>query len=102
MLCTREIQKSIRDSVHKLLSDQIEAMGMSELFTILNTEIRGPHGSQIFFSGLSDVTATALKSIEGVDICWCEEAQAISSKSWKTLIPTIRKEGSEIWVTYNP
>lgn len=102
VLCTREIQKSIQQSVHQLLSDQIEAMGMSGLFTILNAEIRGPHGSQIFFSGLSDVTATALKSFEGVDICWCEEAQAISAKSWKTLIPTIRKEGSEIWVTYNP
>ena len=102
VLCTREIQKSIQQSVHQLLADQIEAMGMGALFTVLNTEIRGPHGSQIFFSGLSDVTASALKSFEGVDICWCEEAQAISAKSWKTLIPTIRKEGSEIWVTYNP
>ena len=102
VLCTREIQKSIQQSVHQLLSDQIESMGMGELFTILNNEIRGVNGSQIFFSGLSDVTATALKSFEGVDIVWCEEAQAISAKSWKTLIPTIRKEGSEIWVTYNP
>lgn len=102
VLCTREVQKSIQQSVHQLLSDQIEAMGLSSAFEVLNTEIRGPHGSQIFFSGLSDVTATALKSFEGVDICWCEEAQTISAKSWKTLIPTIRKEGSEIWVTYNP
>lgn len=102
VLCTREIQKSIQQSVHQLLSDQIEAMGLSEVFDVLNTEIRCKNGSQIFFSGLSDVTATALKSFEGVDVCWCEEAQAISSKSWKTLIPTIRKEGSEIWVTYNP
>jgi len=102
ILCTREIQKSIQQSVHQLLSDQIEAMGLTDAFEILNTEIRGPHGSQIFFSGLSDITATALKSFEGVDICWCEEAQAISAKSWKTLIPTIRKEKSEIWVTYNP
>ena len=102
ILCTREIQKNIQQSVHQLLSDQIEAMGLSAAFEVLQTEIRGPHGSQIFFSGLSDITATGLKSFEGVDIVWCEEAQAISAKSWKTLIPTIRKEGSEIWVTYNP
>ena len=102
VLCTREIQKSIQQSVHQLLSDQIEAMGLGGVFEVLQTEIRGPHGSCFYFSGLSDVTATALKSFEGVDICWCEEAQAISAKSWKTLIPTIRKEGSEIWVTYNP
>lgn len=102
VLCTREVQKSIQQSVHQLLSDQIEAMGLSSLFTILNTEIQGPHGSAIYFAGLSDVTATTLKSFEGVDICWCEEAQAISEKSWKILTPTIRKAGSEIWVTYNP
>ena len=102
VLCTREIQKSIQQSVHQLLSDQIAAMGLAPVFEILQTEIRGPHGSCFYFSGLSDVTATALKSFEGVDVCWCEEAQAISAKSWKTLIPTIRKEGSEIWVTYNP
>lgn len=102
ILCTREIQKNIQQSVHQLLSDQIDAMGLSSAFEVLQTEIRGPHGSQIFFSGLSDITATGLKSFEGVDIVWCEEAQAISAKSWKTLIPTIRKEGSEIWVTYNP
>lgn len=102
VLCTREIQKNIQQSVHQLLSDQIEAMGLTSAFEVLQTEIRGPNGSQIFFSGLSDITATGLKSFEGVDIVWCEEAQAISAKSWKTLIPTIRKEGSEIWVTYNP
>lgn len=102
VLCTREIQKSIQQSVHQLLSDQIASLGLSGVFEILQTEIRGPHGSCIYFSGLSDITATALKSFEGVDIAWCEEAQAISAKSWKTLTPTIRKEGSEIWVTYNP
>lgn len=77
-------------------------MGLTSAFEILQTEIRCTNGSAIYFSGLSDVTATALKSFEGVDIAWCEEAQAISAKSWKTLIPTIRKEGSEIWATYNP
>ena len=102
VLCTREIQKSIQQSVHQLLCDQIEGLGLTALFEVLQTEIRGPHGSCIYFSGLSDVTAAALKSFEGVDVCWCEEAQAISAKSWKTLTPTIRKEGSEIWVTFNP
>lgn len=102
VLCTREVQKSIQQSVHQLLSDQIAAMGLSHLFRILEKEIQGPNGSAIYFSGLSDVTATTLKSFEGVDICWCEEAQTISEKSWKTLTPTIRKAGSEIWVTYNP
>jgi phage terminase large subunit len=102
VLCTREVQKSIQQSVHQLLADQIQALGLQSLFTVLQTEIQGPHGSAIYFAGLSDVTATTLKSFEGVDICWCEEAQAISEKSWKILTPTIRKAGSEIWVTYNP
>ena len=102
VLCTREIQKSIQQSVHQLLSDQIAALGLSAVFEVLQTEIRGPNGSCFYFSGLSDITAATLKSFEGIDVVWCEEAQSISDKSWKTLIPTIRKEGSEIWVTYNP
>ena len=102
VLCTREVQKSIQQSVHQLLSDQIEALGLGPFFEILATEIRGPNGSAIYFGGLSDQTAESLKSYEGVDIVWCEEAQAISKRSWNILIPTIRKEGSEIWITYNP
>jgi len=102
VLCTREVQKSIQQSVHQLLSDQIESIGLGPFFEILATEIRGPHGSAIYFGGLSDQTAESLKSYEGVDIVWCEEAQAISKRSWNILIPTIRKDGSEIWITYNP
>ena len=102
VLCTREIQKSIQQSVHQLLGDQIEALGLKDYFEILEKEIRGVNGSEIYFSGLSDITATTLKSFEGVDICWCEEAQSITERSWKILTPTIRKEGSEIWITYNP
>jgi phage terminase large subunit len=102
ILCTREVQKSIQQSVHQLLADQIDALGLNEFYEVLKTEIRGLNGTQIYFSGLSDITADSLKSFEGVDICWCEEAQSITEKSWKTLIPTIRKEGSEIWATYNP
>lgn len=102
ILCAREVQKSIKDSVHKLLSDQIEAMGLSDKFQVLETEIRGANGSEFLFSGLSNQTAANIKSFEGVDVCWVEEAQAVSKKSWDLLIPTIRKPGSEIWVTFNP
>ena len=102
VLCTREVQKSIAQSVHQLLRDQIEALGLSGQYEVLTTEIRGKNGTQFFFSGLSDQTAESLKSFEGVDVCWCEEAQAISKRSWDILIPTIRKDGSEIWVSFNP
>jgi phage terminase large subunit len=102
VLCTREIQKSIRDSVHRLLSDQIERMGLQSHFRVLDTEIRGKNGSEFLFTGLSNQTADSVKSFEGVDIAWCEEAQSISKRSWDVLIPTIRKEGSEIWVSFNP
>ena len=102
ILCTREVQKSIAQSVHQLLKDQIEDLGLGHLYEVLATEIRGKNGTQFFFSGLSDQTAESLKSFEGVDICWCEEAQAISRRSWDILIPTIRKESSEIWISFNP
>jgi phage terminase large subunit len=102
VLCTREVQKSIAQSVHQLLRDQIDALGLSSFYDVLATEIRGKNGTQFFFSGLSDMTAESLKSFEGVDVCWCEEAQAITRRSWDILIPTIRKEGSEIWVSFNP
>lgn len=102
ILCTREVQKSIKDSVHKLLKDQIEALGLAGRYQVLATEIRGANGTEILFAGLSDQTAESIKSFEGVDIVWCEEAQAISKRSWDILIPTIRKPGSEIWVSMNP
>lgn len=102
VLCTREVQKSIKDSVHRLLSDQIERLGLQKQFRILETEIRGANGSEFLFAGLSNQTADSIKSFEGVDVCWCEEAQSITKKSWNTLIPTIRKEGSEIWISFNP
>lgn len=102
ILCTREVQKSIRQSVHALLSDQIKAMGLGREFTILETEIRTRNGSLFSFSGLAHHTVESIKSIEGVDICWVEEAQTVSRKSWEILIPTIRKPSSEIWVTFNP
>ena len=102
VLCTREVQKSIQQSVHQLLADQVQALGLQSFYTVLSSEIRGANGSQFFFAGLSDQTAETLKSFEGVDVVWCEEAQAITKKSWNVLIPTIRKPGSEIWVSFNP
>ena len=102
ILCTREVQKSNKDSVHKLLSDQIQAMGLGGHFDVLNTEIRGINGSEFIFGGLADHTVGSIKSYEGIDVCWVEEAQSVSKRSWDILIPTIRKEKSEIWVTFNP
>ena len=102
ILCTREVQKSIKDSVHKLLGDQIQAMGLGAHFHVLETEIRGINGSEIIFAGLSGQTVESIKSYEGIDKVWAEEAQVVSKRSWDILIPTIRKDGSEIWVTLNP
>lgn len=102
VLCTREVQKSIRDSVHKLLSDQVQALGLGEFYEVQQTTLKGRNGTEFLFSGLSDQTAESIKSYESIDLCWVEEAQAVSGRSWNILIPTIRKAGSEIWITFNP
>lgn len=103
ILCTREVQKSIKDSVHALLSDQIAALGFGKDFQVLETEIRCTvTGSVFLFGGLQQHTVESIKSFEGCDIVWVEEAQSVSGKSWDVLIPTIRKPGSEIWITLNP
>lgn len=102
VLCTREVQRSIKDSVHKLLSDQIEALDLLGQYQVLSTEIRGRNGSEFIFAGLADQTAASIKSYEGIDRVWIEEAQAVSQRSLDILIPTIRKEGSEIWISFNP
>lgn len=102
ILCAREVQKSIKQSVHQLLSDQIQAMGMGSYYQVLDTEIRGANGSLFSFAGLASHTVESVKSFEGCDIVWVEEAQTVSKKSWDILIPTIRKENSEIWVSFNP
>lgn len=101
VLCAREIQRSIRDSVHQLLRDQIAALGMESFFQVLDSEIRGKNGSLFTFAGLRHNIAN-VRSKEGVDIVWVEEANLVSKSSWDALIPTIRKEESEIWVTFNP
>ncbi len=102
ILCAREVQKSMRDSVHRLLKDTIVRLGLESFFEVLDTEIRGANGSLFLFSGLQSHTVDSIKSFEGVDIVWVEEAHGVSKKSWDVLIPTIRKEESEIWLTLNP
>lgn len=102
ILCAREVQKSIKDSVHRLLSDQIVELGLEGFYEILETEIRGKNGTVFLFAGLASHTVASIKSYEGCDIVWVEEAQTVSKKSWDTLIPTIRKDSSEIWVSFNP
>jgi len=101
VLCAREYQTSIKDSVHKLLCDQITLMGLEGFYEITQSAIRGKNGTEFAFVGLKNNVAN-VKSYEGVDYCWVEEAQTVSRHSWNTLIPTIRKEGSEIWITFNP
>ena len=102
VLCTREVQKSIKDSVHRLLTDQIQALGLGHLYEVLETEVRGANGSLFVFAGLAQHTVESIKSFEGVDIVWVEEAQVVTKRSWDVLTPTIRKPGSEIWLTLNP
>jgi phage terminase large subunit len=101
VLCARELQNSITDSVHALLADQIKSMKLEEFYEIQNTVIYGKNGTELLFAGLKH-NITKIKSFEGVDLCWVEEAQTVSKSSWDTLIPTIRKEESEIWITFNP
>jgi phage terminase large subunit len=101
VLCAREYMTSMKDSVHKLLSDQIQALGLLGFYEITQASIRGANGTEFAFAGLKNNVAN-IKSYEGVDVCWVEEAQTVSRLSWNVLIPTIRKEKSEIWVSFNP
>jgi phage terminase large subunit len=101
ILCAREIQKSINESVHQLLRDQIVALGLTDFYEVLAAEIRGKNGTQFAYAGLKH-NIQNVKSKEGLDIVWVEEAANTSKNSWETLVPTIRKEGSEIWVSFNP
>lgn len=101
ILCTREFQSSIKDSVHPLLAHYINELGLSAFFTINREGIFHSNGSEFLFKGLR-LNIGEIKSMEGIDICWVEEAQSISKLSWDTLVPTIRRPRSEIWVSFNP
>lgn len=102
-VCIREIQKSLKFSAKRLIEQKIEDLKVSHLFNITQTEIRAINGKGIIlFQGMQDHTADSIKSLEGFDIAWVEEAQNLSARSLQLLRPTIRKEGSEIWFSWNP
>jgi len=101
ILCTREFQTSIKDSVHKALGDLIDEMGLGGFYRVGQTRIVGVNGTEFIFAGLRH-NVDSIKSTEGVTIAWVEEAQVVSEDSWKILTPTVRKKGSEIWVSFNP
>lgn len=101
-VCIREVQNSIKESVRQLIVDKIGKLGIGGHFDILESEIRGSNGSLIIFRGMQAYNAENIKSLEDYDIAWVEEAQSLSEKSLRLLRPTIRKEGSEIWFSWNP
>lgn len=101
VVCCREIQRSIKDSVKRLLDDKIEQLGLQDFYQSTDTEIRGQNGSLFVFAGLRTNPDT-LKSMEAVDIAWVEEAHSVSERSLNILVPTVRQPGSEIWLSWNP
>lgn len=100
--CVREVQKSLKNSVKLLVEDKIKALGVAHLFTVLEAEIKTPGGGVIMFQGMQNHTADSIKSLEGFDVAWVEEAQSLSQRSLDLLRPTIRKPGSELWFSWNP
>jgi phage terminase large subunit len=102
VVCIREVQNSIKDSVRQLLVDKLAKLGVQTAFEVLETEIRGPAGSLIVFKGMQSYNADNIKSLEAYDLAWVEEAQTFSQHSLDLLRPTLRKEGSELWFSWNP
>jgi len=104
ILCARELQSSIRESVHQLLESRIDKLGVRELFDVQKSTILGTNGSEFIFKGIR-FNISEIKSMEGIDICWVEEAQNVSETSWSIITPTIRTgknlENSEIWLSWN-
>ncbi len=101
ILCTREYQSSIAESVYKVLIDQIVRLNLQDYYEApQRTIIKSKCGSEFIFKGLK-MNIMEIKSTEGIDICWVEEAQMMSDESWQILIPTIRKPNSEIWMSFN-
>ncbi len=100
--CIREVQKSLDQSVKRLLEDKIKTLGVGRLFGVHAYEIKTPGDGLIIFQGMQNHTADSIKSLEGFDGAWVEEAQSLSQRSLDLLRPTIRKEGSELWFSWNP
>jgi len=101
-VCVREVQKSLKESAKRLIEDKIESMGLSPYFNVQQDRIITPGNGVILFQGMQDHTADSIKSLEGMNVAWCEESQSLSSRSLELLRPTIRAPGSEIWFTWNP
>lgn len=101
VVCIREVQKTLEQSVKRLIEDKLETYNPPG-FEVLRSEIKTPGGGLIIFMGMQDHTAASIKSLEGFDIAWVEEAQSLSQRSLDLLRPTIRKPGSEIWFSWNP
>ena len=101
-VCIREIQLTLNQSVKKLLELKIQEMGVQAHFRVLNTHIESDKGGRIIFQGMQNHNADSIKSLEGYDRAWVEEAQSLSQRSLDLLRPTIRKDGSEIWFSWNP
>lgn len=102
VVCVREVQSSIKESVKQLIVDKITELNVGSEFQVLDQEIRGVNGSLIIFRGMQSYNSENIKSLEGFDICWVEEAQVLSATSLRMLRPTLRREGSEFWFSYNP
>ena len=101
-VCVREVQKSLSQSVKRLIEDKIERMGVGPLFEVQEARIKTPGDGLIIFQGMQNHTADSIKSLEGYDIAWVEEAQSLSQRSLDLLRPTMRKPGSELWFSWNP
>ena len=101
-VCIREVQKSLKESAKRLLEDKIHTMEYTDRFRVLNDQIATPGGGVIIFQGTTDHTAESIKSLEGFNVAWIEEAQTLSARSLELLRPTIRSPGSEIWASWNP
>lgn len=101
ILCAREIQKSLKSSSKQLIIDKINSLGLSQFYKITDSDIKGKNGSRFLFEGIR-TNPESIKSMEGIDIVWVEEASTVSQSSIDLLIPTIRKPGSEIWFSWNP
>lgn len=101
-VCVREVQKSLDQSVKKLLEGKIESMNVGAYFEVQDKKIYAKNGGQIIFQGMQNHTADSIKSLEGYDIALVEEAQSLSQRSLDMLRPTIRKPNSELWFAWNP
>ena len=102
IVCVREVQKTLRESVKKLVEDKIKDLGVEKDFRVLLDGIETPGGGIVTFQGMQDHNAESIKSLEGYDVAWVEEAQTLSARSLEFLRPTIRKDKSEIWFSWNP